>query len=174
MCQPLPAPISGSLRFLRTPAVICGAMATTRDGIQTPYPPSPTGIGLGVLVTAAGVAALVGMPGTPSLWCAALPATIVGILMVVNQFKGISRVRVTHSKLLVEDERLVMGFLVGPAKRRVAWKEYAGAEVVDGEVVVKDDKGGALKVGQGVPQAELEELLRRIVEAEKNFREEGG
>jgi len=146
-------------------------MATTRDGIQTPYPPNPVGLGLGVLVAGAGIAALVGLPG---MWCAAVPAVIVGVLMVVNQFGGVTRVRVTHSKLLVEDERLVMGFLVGPAKRRVAWTDYDGAEVVDGEVVVKDKSGGALTVGKGVPEAELGELVRRIEEAEQNYREEGG
>lgn len=145
-------------------------MAQTRDGIQTPYPPNPVGLGLGALVTAAGVGALV-VDG--SYWCVAVPALIVGVLMIANQFGGVTRVRVTHSKLLVEDERLVMGFLVGPAKRRIAWSDYQGAEVVDGEVVVKG-QSNELRVGKGVAQPELDELVRRIGDAEKNYREEGG
>ena len=145
-------------------------MAQTRDGIQTPYPPSPVGLGIGLLVVAAGIAALV---VDASWWCAAVPALLVGALMVANQFGGVTRVRVTHSKLLVEDERLVMGFLVGPSKRRIAWTDYQSADVVDGEVVVKG-QSNELRVGQGCPDDELQELVRRIGEAEQNFREEGG
>lgn len=145
-------------------------MAQTRDGIKTPYPPSPVGLGLGVLVT---VAAIAGLVMRSDLWCAAVPVLLIGIGMVANQFGGVTRVRVTHSKLLVEDERLVMGFLVGPAKRRIAWDDYQGVDVVDGEVVVKG-RTGELRVGKGCPQGELDELVRRIGEAEQNFREEGG
>lgn len=144
-------------------------MAQTRDGIQTPYPPSPVGLGLGLAVTVGAIAALV---MAFSYWCVAVPALVIGGLMVANQFGGVTRVRVTHSKLLVEDERLVMGFLVGPAKRRVAWGDYAGAEVVDGEVVVKDRAGGALHVGKGSADSDLTELVRRIDEAEQNWRDE--
>ncbi len=147
-------------------------MAQTRDGIQTPYPPSPVGLGLGVIIAGAGIAVLV--TGAASTWCVALPAMVIGSLVVANQFGGVTRVRVTHSKLLVEDERLVVGFLVGPSKRRIAWSDYSSADIVDGEVVVKGKPGNELRVGKGVPSEELEELVRRIAEAEKNFREEGG
>ncbi|MEN0062056.1 MAG: hypothetical protein AAGA48_07865 [Myxococcota bacterium] len=145
-------------------------MALTRDGIQTPYPPSPLGLGLGLLVAGGAIAAIVTQPGW---WCVGVPLLLVGVLMVANQFGGVTRVRVTHSKLLVEDERLVMGFLVGPAKRRIAWTDYASADVIDDEVVVKGQSGSELRVGKGVDKAELNELVERIAEAEKNFRDEG-
>ncbi|MEO0602677.1 MAG: hypothetical protein AAF211_14640 [Myxococcota bacterium] len=146
-------------------------MAQTRDGIQTPYPPNPVGLGLGVVLAGGAVAALV---MDTSSWCFAVPALLVGGLMIANQFGGITRVRVTHSKLLVEDERLVMGFLVGPSKRRIAWTDYASAEVAGDEVVVKGKSGTELRVGKGQPADDLNALVRRIGEAEQNFREEGG
>ncbi|MBX2799282.1 MAG: hypothetical protein KTR31_16525 [Myxococcales bacterium] len=143
-------------------------MARTHDGIQTPLPPSPTGIGLGLAVLIGGIAA------SFFFLCAGIPIVIVGLLMLVNQLNGKSRVRLTFSKLLVENERLVMGFLVGPAKQRVAWPDLKGVEVTDGVVVVTSSTGDALRLGEGCPDDELQELKARIEESAQRYADEGG
>jgi hypothetical protein len=91
--------------------------------------------------------------------------------MVGNQLGGVTRTRITFSKLLVEDERPVMGFLIGPSKRRIAWGDYESVEVANGLVVAKG-KGTTLELGKGSTPAELEELARRIRDAAQRFREE--
>lgn len=134
-----------------------------------PLPPSPQGLGLGVLVLVGGIAAaFVGQ------LCISLPALIVGALMVANQVNGTSRTRVTFSKLLIEDERLVMGFLVGPSKRRIQWPDLASVEVIDGEVVLKGKGGTELRTGKGSPPEDLEGLKSKIEEAARRYAEEGG
>jgi hypothetical protein len=141
----------------------------THDGVQAPLPPSIPSALMGVVVLGGGVAA-----GMFFSWCVGAPLIPIGALMVLNQARGKHRVRLTFSKLLVEDERLVWGFLVGPAKRRIAWEDYAGAEVQGHELVVKDKQGGELRIGQGCPTPELEELKGRVEESATRFREEGG
>ena len=141
----------------------------THDGVQAPLPPSLPGAAAGVAVVAVGVA--VGVFGG---WCFGAPILPIGLLMVLNQVRGKHRVRLTFSKLLVEDERLVWGFLVGPGKSRIAWEDYAGAEVQGHELVVKDKQGGELRVGQGCTEPELQELKERVEVSAKRFHEEGG
>ena len=143
-------------------------MARTRDGIQTPLPPSPMGLLLGLIVLGGGIAASI--LASP---CAGVPVAVIGALMLLNQVNGKRRVRVTFSKLLVEDERLVMGFLIGPSKQRVAWTDYGGAAIDSGQLVVKDKRGGELKVGAGVDEAILTELIGRIEEAVERHDKEG-
>lgn len=94
---------------------------------------------------------------------------LVGLLMLLNQARGKHRVRITHSKLLVEDERLVWGFLIGPSKSRVMWADFAAAELGDAELVVKDKAGGVLRVGRGCTVPELTELKTRVEQAAQRF-----
>ncbi len=141
-------------------------MPLTHDGLQTPLPPSRPWQLAGLLVLAAGIA--LGVYGS---WCTASAVLLIGVLMVANQLGGVTRVRVTFSKLLVENERPVMGFLIGPAKQRIPWEEFQGVEV-QGDRVVAKGKSEELELGKGSPPAELAELSRRIQDAAERFKTE--
>ncbi len=147
-------------------------MARTHDGIQTPLSPSVSSLALGALVLAGGVATMIFSPSAIAGGCAGAPITLIGLLMMINQISGKRRVRITHSKLLVEDERLVMGFLVGPSKDRVAWPDLQDVQVTDGVLVVKGKAGHELRVGEGCPAEELTEFKERIGKAVEAFRAE--
>jgi hypothetical protein len=121
----------------------------------------------GILVLAGGV--VLGV--VYDSWCPASAVLLIGILMVANQLGGVTRVRVTFSKLLVENERPVMGFLIGPAKQRIAWEELQAVEVQADRVVAKG-KSTTLELGKGSPPAELAELKRRIEDAAERFKAE--
>ena len=139
-------------------------MPLTHDGLQTPLPPSRLWQLAGVLVLAGGVAW-----GVYGSWCPASAVLFVGVLMVANQLGGVTRVRITFSKLLVENERPVMGFLIGPAKQRIPWEEFQGVEV-KGDHVVAKGTSAELELGKGSPPAELAELSRRITDAAERFK----
>lgn len=142
------------------------AMATTHDGLQTPLPPNRTWQLIGIAVLAGGVAACVFLRGA---WlCPAITVIVVGLLMVGNQLSGITRVRITFSKLLVEDERPVMGFLVGPSKRRIPWDELQTVDVAGGRVVAVG-KDTTLELGEGSSEPELQELARKIKDASARY-----
>src|SRR6187397_2233986 len=117
-------------------------MSLTHDGIQTPLPPSRLWQLIGVLVLAGGVWLAV-----KSSLCPAIAVLVIGALMVGNQLGGVTRVRITFSKLLVEDERPVMGFLIGPSKRRIGWEELETVDVREGQVVAKGKKN-TLELGK--------------------------
>lgn len=144
-------------------------MPITHDGLQMPLPPSTQGLGLGLLVLVGGIAASVF-----GQLCLGIPAILIGLLMVVNQVNGTSRTRVTFSKLLIEDERLVMGFLVGPSKRRIQWGDLSSVDVADGELVIRGHGGSELRTGKGCTQEELEQLKLKIEEAARRYAEESG
>jgi hypothetical protein len=141
-------------------------MALTHDGLQTPLAPSRVWQLASVVVLAAGVWLAVN-----SSLCPAIGVLVIGALMLANQTGGVTRTRITFSKLLVEDERPVMGFLIGPSKRRIAWGDFESVEVQNGEVVAKG-KGTTLELGKGSTPEDLEELARRIRDAAQRFREE--
>ena len=141
-------------------------MALTHDGLQTPLAPSRVWQLAAVIVLVAGVWLAVN-----SSLCPAIAVLVVGALMLANQMGGVTRTRITFSKLLVEDERPVMGFLIGPSKRRIAWGDFESVEVRDGEVVAKG-KGTTLELGKGSKPEDLEELARRIKDAAQRFKEE--
>lgn len=142
-------------------------MSLTHDGLQTRLAPSPVSILLGLLVTAGAIGMF-----SQSWWCAGSGVLVFGLLMLLNQASGVTRVRVTFSKLLIEDERLVMGFLIGPSKRRIPWEEFERVEVSGGKIVAKGKKND-LTFGEGLKEDELKELSRKIEAAAQRFREEG-
>lgn len=141
-------------------------MSLTHDGLQTRLPPSPVSVLLGVLVTAGAIGTF-----TQSWWCAGSGLFVLGLLMLLNQVSGVTRVRVTFSKLLLEDERLVMGFLIGPSKRRIPWEEFERVDIEGGQIVAKG-RANSLTFGAGQPEAELKEVIRKITDAAQRFREE--
>jgi hypothetical protein len=141
-------------------------MAITHDGIQVPLPPSRVQqlVGLGMLV---GAVAL----GAAGWYCTASGVFVLGALVFGNQLGGVTRVRVTFSKLLVEDERPVMGFLIGPSKRRIAWEEFTGVEIVGDQVVAKGGKT-TLELGKGQPAEELQSLAQKIKDGAERYQRE--
>jgi hypothetical protein len=143
-------------------------MSLTHDGLQTPLRPSIPSILVGLLIVGGGIAAL-----SQTWWCSGSALLVLGGLVLLNQVNGVSRVRVTFSKLLVENERLVMGFLIGPSKLRIPWEEFQGAEITGGRIVAKG-KSNTLEFGAGQPEPELQEVVRKIDDAARRFREEGG
>lgn len=143
-------------------------MPVTHDGLQTPLPPSRPSQAVGVLLLV-GAAALIWQ----GWYCTSVSVLVVGLLVLGNQLGGVTRVRVTFSKLLVEDERPVMGFLIGPAKRRIPWEEFTGVEVAGDKVLAKG-KSTTLELGTGCPPADLEDLARKIREAAERFAQEKG
>lgn len=145
-------------------------MASTHDGLQTPLPPNRVSQLVGLLVLVGGIA--IGVTKGASWWCPAIVVATIGALVFGNQLGGVTRIRVTFSKLLVENERPVMGFLIGPSKQRIAWGDFEGVEVAGGKVIAKG-KPSPLELAAGQPQADLEELARKITAAAERFKTEG-
>jgi hypothetical protein len=141
-------------------------MATTHDGIQTPLPPSRVQQ-VGSLAVLVGAAALLWQ----GWYCTGSGVFVLAALVFGNQLGGVTRVRVTFSKLLIEDERPVMGFLIGPSKRRIPWEEFTGVEVVDGKVVARG-KSNTLELGHGQPAEELAGLAQKIKEGAERYERE--
>ena len=141
-------------------------MPVTHDGLQTPLPPSRASQAVGVLLLI-GAGALIWQ----GWYCTSIGLLVAGLLVVGNQMGGVTRVRVTFSKLLVEDERPVMGFLIGPSKRRIPWEEFTGVEVAGGKVVAKG-KNTTLELGDGCAEGELQDLARKIRTAAERFEQE--
>jgi hypothetical protein len=143
------------------------AMALTHDGLQTPLAPNRLWQLIGFAVLAAGIGWCV--YSARGAWlCPAISVVVLGVLMVANQVRGVTRVRVTFSKLLVEDERPVMGFLIGPSKRRIPWEELESVDAVGGKVVAKG-KSTTLELGEGSPEPELQDLVRKIKDAAARY-----
>lgn len=145
-------------------------MPLTHDGLQTALPPNR----LAQVVGAALVVAPLALWGTLGGACVALPVALVGALVVVNQLNSTSRARVTTSKLLIEDERWIMGFLVGPSKRRMAYKDLSEIEVANGQIHLRDGKGDTLSFGAGCTDQELESVKERIETARDNWARDQG
>lgn len=141
-------------------------MAITHDGIQVTLPPSRAQQALGLAMVVGAVAL-----GVQGWYCTGSGLLVIGALIFGNQLGGVTRVRVTFSKLLVEDERPVRGFLIGPAKRRIPWEEYVGVEVLADRVVAKG-KANELVLGEGRPKDELESLAQKIREGAERYQRE--
>jgi hypothetical protein len=145
-------------------------MGLTHDGLQTPLPPNRAWQLGGLLTLLAGIAWCV-QYGVGAGLCVGLSVALVGALILGDQMGGVLRVRVTFSKLLVERERPVRGFLIGPAKDRIPWEEFQGVEIADGKVVARG-KSTTLELGAGRSEAELKELARKIRSAAERFASE--
>ena len=141
-------------------------MALTHDGMSEPLPPSRLWQLVGLLITVGGVALLV-----IDWYCIGLSVLVIGLLTFGNQLGGVTRVRVTFSKLLIEHERPVVGFLIGPVKQRIPWEEFQSVEVSGGKVLAKG-RSTTLELGAGRPEGELLELSRKIEGAAERWRTE--
>lgn len=131
-------------------------MQMTSDGYLEPLPFDPVPLGIGAAIVAAGAA--VGWVWHP---VGAIPLVLLGLLWGGNAW-GHRRVRVTRSKLLIEEDPLVRGFLIGPRRSRVQWEETESVEVA-GDCVKLVAKGGrVVELAKGAALEDLEKLLQRI------------
>ncbi len=144
-------------------------MARNHDGITLPQGADPKGLGIGVVLLGAGVGA-----GLQLSWLAGVPLILIALLFVGNSITGTTRIRITHSKLLVEHERPVRSFLIGPKKERVAWSDWAGASVVDhrGQPVLQVQGGEGPALGKGASRDELEHLTGLADDAAQRWKDE--
>jgi hypothetical protein len=132
----------------------------TADGLITPLAPSPRTLAAGALVIVVGVLAAVVVR-----WWLAIPFVLAGVVAVIDGSGGKRRLRVTASKLLIEDERPILGLLVGPLRSRVAWSELTDVRVDDrggAPVLIVASAAGPLELGRGAPRDELERVAVRI------------
>lgn len=140
-------------------------MPITHDGISCPLPPNP--------VWVAGTLAI----GASGGWLAWDGSVVPGVALVVASalllvtHRGIRRVRVIQSKLLVEDERLLSMLLLGPSRRRVMWEQVRGVKV-DGRSLRVDTVDGPWVTAQGATPDDLEALRVKIEAARAKARDE--
>ena len=144
-------------------------MATTRDGLKLPYPPDATWLAIGAVLLLGGIAVAASgvLPG-PGGIIAGLLGAILGVLVLINQ-KGVKRIRATSSKLLVENERLVRGFLIGPRKERIAWGDVTGLSI-EGDALKVDTASGAQLIAKGASAADLAYLKDKVESAIERHR----
>lgn len=134
----------------------------TTDGYMEPMKPRPLGAALGIMV------ALVALPlAWFATWCIGLPLFFIGALMVANE-KGQRRYRVTRTKLLIEDEPLIRGFVIGPIRNRIPWGEVSSVEHTGSSVKILTADGRELLLGEGGTEQELAKFFNRIELAREN------
>ena len=142
-----------------------GGMARTHDGVSSDLGRSGTRIAVGAGLVAAGV-------GTTLAWTAwaGVPLVMIGLLGVLEGWTGNQRVRIATSKLVIEDTRPVRGFLIGPAKTRVPF-DRLGALTVDGDAVkIERQAEPPLRVAAGLPAGELKELVTRVEDSVRRWK----
>lgn len=134
-------------------------MNFTSDGYTEPMTPRPAGLAIGVLVLVGGVAAvLVG-------WmCLGAMLVVFGALTALNE-TGTQRIRVTRSKLLIEEESRVRGLLIGPRRTRVTWDETAEVVRETDHVRLVANDGSVIVLAKGGDANELDKLKLRIDES---------
>lgn len=131
-------------------------MQMTPDGYLVPLPINPAPLGIGAVITLAGIGA-----SATGWWILGVPLIGLGILWALNA-RATRRVRVTRSKLLMEDDPLVRGFLIGPHRNRVAWDETASVELAGDHVKLTTKDGRVVELARGASTKDLENLLQRI------------
>ena len=128
----------------------------TADGYVEPMQPRASGLAIGAVVALAGL---------PAAWflsfCLGVPLLVVGLLMMANE-RGQRRFRVTRTKLLIEDEPLIRGFIIGPIRNRIPWEDVQSVEQ-DGNAVNLTTKDGTVhRLAEGGTDQEIERFLGRL------------
>lgn len=144
-------------------------MATTRDGLKLPYPPDTQWLAIGVVLLIGGLGVMLSgvLPGPGGIVVGVL-GILMGGLVLVNQ-KGIKRIRATNSKLLIENERLVRGFLIGPRKERIAWSDVTGVSI-ESDALKVDTAAGAQLIARGASAEDLAYLKDKVTSAIERHR----
>jgi hypothetical protein len=128
-----------------------GDVPRTHDGISCPLPLRPAWIAVGVALAAAGIGGI-----AAGYACTGTLAILIAAYVLVNE-RGTRRVRVIHSKLLVEDERLLTNLLIGPRRSRVEWPKVKAIRVEGGRLVAETD-AAPFVTAQGASADDLEAL----------------
>lgn len=129
-------------------------MPVEHDGISTPLP-----LNVVVLVIAL---ALFGVGGAAiSMGHIVGSLVFVPALLVFLDLFGNRRIRVIHSKLLVEDYRWITNLLIGPRRRRIEWTEVKGVKVEGGRLVLTT-AGAPFVTGERASAADLAALEAMI------------
>ena len=130
-------------------------MPITRDGITCRLPPNPVHLGVGALLVGAG-----GWLASAATLVGGVALILVGTLVLVNQI-GNRRVRVIATKLVVEDEHLIVALLIGPIRSRVTWAEVRDVRV-DGRSLRLETSGSPFVTAQGASLEDLASLKARV------------
>lgn len=134
-------------------------MDFTPDGYTEPMSPRPAGLAAGALLLMAGIGAVIA-----GWYCTGIGIVVAGGLTALNE-TGTKRIRVTRSKLLIEEESRVRGLLIGPRRHRVTWEETTGVDLAGDHVKLTSQDGQVLELGKGGPAVELSKLKNRIDQA---------
>ncbi|MCA9570342.1 MAG: hypothetical protein KC656_21005 [Myxococcales bacterium] len=134
-------------------------MDFTPDGYTGPLSPRPAGLAVGALVLLLGIGAVF------AGWLCAGAALVVGGGLTLLNETGTKRIRVTRSKLLMEEESRVRGLLIGPRRSRVGWEETQDVTLEGDCVKLTANDGRVLELGKGGPANELQKLKNRIDQA---------
>lgn len=126
-----------------------------------PYPPDTLWLVIGGLLVVGGLVVAVSglIPGAAGVG-AGVGGGLLGVLVLINQ-KGSKRIRATHSKLLVENERLIRGFLIGPRKERVSWSDITAVSI-DGDALKVDTSSGPKHFARGASAEEISHLKQKV------------
>ncbi len=128
----------------------------TADGYIEPMQPRASGLAIG---------AVVALAGFPVSWfltaCLGMPLVVVGLLMMLNE-RGQRRFRVTRTKLLIEDEPMIRGFIIGPIRNRIPWEDVQSVEQEGNGVKLVTKDGTVHQLAEGGNEQEIERFLGRI------------
>ncbi len=128
----------------------------TVDGYTEAMKPRPSGVAMGAAVMV--VSLVVSWFAT---LCVGIPLLLIGAMMIANE-RGQRRYRVTSSQLLIEDEPLVRGFIIGPIRNRIPWDAVKEVGREGQAVKLSTTDGRTLLLGEGGTEQELERFLGRI------------
>lgn len=127
-------------------------MPRTRDGITCRLPLRPLAILLAIVLMLA-AAGLVAAGYT----CVGLSVLALAAAASLNEM-GSRRIRVIFSKLLVEDDRWLTAWLIGPRRSRVGWDEVRSLKIENGALVA-ETAGAPFVTAQGASPDDLQALL---------------
>lgn len=137
-------------------------MQFTPDGYTKPLAPRPSRLAVGGVLFVVGIAL-----GYLLSLCAGVVVSVVGILVLLNE-GGQQRIRVTRSKLLMEDEYRIWGLLIGPVRSRVRFENLKDVRIEGASIVLERNDGSTETIADGAPADRLHQLKNRIEQSWKS------
>ena len=137
-------------------------MQFTPDGYTKPLAPRPSRLAVGGILFVVGIAL-----GYLVSFCLGSAVAVLGILVLLNE-GGQQRIRVTRSKLLMEDEFRIWGLLIGPVRSRVRYENLADVRIEGQSIVLERNDGSTETIAEGAPDDRLHQLKGRIEQSWKS------
>lgn len=137
-------------------------MQFTPDGYTKPLAPRPSRLAVGGALFVVGIAL-----GYLLSLCLGTVVSAVGILVLLNE-GGQQRIRVTRSKLLMEDEYRIWGLLIGPVRSRVRSEDLEDVRIEGESLVLTRSDGSTETIAEGAPADRLNQLRNRIEQSWKS------